>query len=62
MSSELEDEFYKVLLRAYIDSTKDAIFVLCDEMKFLLCNNAGENCLGLAEAKLIEHNKRTPYY
>jgi PAS domain S-box-containing protein len=60
MSSELEDEFYKVLLRSYIDSTNDAIFVLCDEMKFLLCNNSGENCMGLTEEKLIEHNKRTP--
>ena len=60
MSSELEDEFYKELLRAYIDSTNDAIFVLCDEMKFLLCNNSGETCLGLPESTLTEHNKRTP--
>jgi PAS domain S-box-containing protein len=48
------------LLRVYLDSTEDAIFVLCDEMKFLVCNRKMEQWLGKAESELTEHNKRTP--
>ena len=48
------------MLRAYIDSTDDALFVLCDEMKFLLCNHAGENYFGVKEEVLIKHNQRLP--
>lgn len=58
MKSDSEDAFYKELLRTYIDSTNDAIFVLCDEMKFLLCNNAGEKCFAVQEKRLTNHNKR----
>lgn len=36
------------------------MFVLCDEMKFLLCNHAGENYLGIKEDVLIKHNQRLP--
>ncbi|MCK4951791.1 MAG: PAS domain S-box protein [Gammaproteobacteria bacterium] len=55
-----EDTFYQELLRSYIDSTDDAIFVLCDEMKFLLCNHAGEKFFGASEAILTKHNNRAP--
>ena len=33
-----DSQFYLELLRAYFDSANDAIFVLCDEQKFLVCN------------------------
>jgi len=48
------------LLRAYFDSTQNAIFVLCDEMKFLICNKTTERWLCLSENELIEHDKCTP--
>jgi PAS domain S-box-containing protein len=50
--------FYLELLRAYFDSANDAIFVLCDEMKFLLCNRAMETWLGKSELDLTRHNER----
>jgi len=53
-------QFYSELLRAYFDSTQDAIFVLCDEMKFLTCNKTTESWLCLSEDELTQHNKRTP--
>lgn len=55
-----DSEFYSELLRAFFDSTNDAIFVLCDEMKFIICNKMTEKWLGLPEEQLVEHNKRTP--
>ena len=53
-------QFYLELLRAYFDSTQDAIFVLCDEMKFLTCNKTTEKWLGRTEQELTEHNQRIP--
>jgi diguanylate cyclase (GGDEF)-like protein/PAS domain S-box-containing protein len=47
-------------MRAYFDSTDDAIFVLCDEMKFLTCNRTTEQWLGISEQQLTLHNQRTP--
>lgn len=60
--SPLADDarFYLELLRAYFDSTQEAIFVLCDEMKFLTCNKTTEAWLGRTEEELTEHNRRTP--
>lgn len=55
-----DSEFYSELLRVFFDSTNEAIFVLCDEMKFILCNKKTEEWLGLTEKQLIEHNKRIP--
>ncbi len=59
MSPE-SDRFYLDLLRAYLDSADDAIFVLCDEQKFLLCNRRMEQWLGETEASLTAHNRRLP--
>ncbi len=60
-SSLMDDpQFYSELLRAYFDSTRDAIFVLCDEMKFLTCNKTTEHWLGISENELTRHNHRTP--
>jgi len=60
--SSLTDDaqFYSELLRAYFDSTQDAIFVLCDEMKFLACNKTTEHWLCISEDELTRHNERTP--
>jgi diguanylate cyclase (GGDEF)-like protein/PAS domain S-box-containing protein len=52
--------FYLDLLRAYFDSANDAIFVLCDEMKFLFCNRVAEAWLGEPEADLTRHLCRIP--
>jgi len=54
-------QFYSELMRAYFDSTQDAIFVLCDEMKFLTCNKTTERWLGHTEHDLTLHNKRIPF-
>jgi len=53
-------QFYAELLRAYMDSANDAIFVLCDEMKFLVCNQQMQKWLGVPENELTRHNKRIP--
>ncbi|HED52102.1 MAG TPA: sensor domain-containing phosphodiesterase [Gammaproteobacteria bacterium] len=55
-----DGEFYAELLRAYFDSANDAIFVLCNELKFLSCNHRMENWLGIAESELTRHNCRLP--
>lgn len=55
-----EVQFYSELLRVFFDSTNDAIFVLCDEMKFLICNKMTQRWLGYSEDELTKHNKRTP--
>ena len=52
--------FYLELLRAFLDSANDAIFTLCDEEKFLLCNRLTEQWLGESEAELTRHNQRVP--
>ena len=48
------------MLRAYFDSASDAIFVLCDEMKFLFCNRIAEEWLGMTEVQLTRHLHRVP--
>lgn len=53
-------QFYSELLRAYFDSTGDAIFVLCDEMKFINCNKKTQSWLGISEEELTRHNHRIP--
>jgi diguanylate cyclase (GGDEF)-like protein/PAS domain S-box-containing protein len=61
-TSSLNDDvqFYSELLRVFFDSANDAIFVLCDEMKFLICNKQTELWLGHTEHDLTEHKKRVP--
>lgn len=56
----MPDRFYLDLLRAYVDSADDAIFVLCDELKFLFCNRVMECWLGEPESTLTQHNRRIP--
>ncbi len=53
-------QFYSDLLRAFFDSANDAIFVLCDEMKFLTCNKMTQQWLGSSEEVLTQHNNRIP--
>ncbi|MEO6147270.1 MAG: EAL domain-containing protein [Sulfuriferula sp.] len=55
-----DSEFYRSLLRAYIDSANDAIFVLCDEMKFHVANPLLQSWLGASEDRLTEHKCRQP--
>lgn len=55
-----DSEFYRSLLRAYIDSANDGIFVLCDEMKFHVANPLLESWLGVSEESLTEHKNRRP--
>lgn len=59
-SVELEPEIERGLLRAYIDSANDAIFVVCDEMKFHVANPLLVEWLGIDEAELTAHGKRVP--
>ena len=59
-ASDFDSEFYMELLRAYFDSANDAIFVLCDEMKFLSCNKETQLWLGQSEKELTLHNQRLP--
>jgi diguanylate cyclase (GGDEF)-like protein/PAS domain S-box-containing protein len=56
----LEPEIERELLRAYIDSANDGIFVVCDEMKFHVANPLLTAWLGLSEAELTEHGRRVP--
>ncbi len=55
-----DSEFYRSLLRAYIDSANDGIFVLCDEMKFHVANPLLQSWLGESEDSLTEHRCRQP--
>lgn len=55
-----DSEFYRNLLRAYIDSANDGIFVLCDEMKFHVANPMLQSWLGTSEDSLTEHKCRRP--
>ncbi|GBL45481.1 diguanylate cyclase/phosphodiesterase [Sulfuriferula multivorans] len=55
-----DSEFYRSLLRAYIDSANDGIFVLCDEMKFHVANPLLQSWLGVSEESLTEHGRRRP--
>ncbi len=63
MSDSIQDneaQFYHELQRAFFDSTNDAIFVLCDEMKFIVCNLQMQLWLGQSEKNLTQHNQRIP--
>ena len=55
-----DSEFYRTLLRAYIDSANDGIFVLCDEMKFHVANPLLQSWLDQSEDRLTEHGQRRP--
>lgn len=57
---ELESEIERALLRAYIDSANDGIFVVCDEMKFHVANPMMVEWLGVDEAELTAHGRRLP--
>jgi diguanylate cyclase (GGDEF)-like protein/PAS domain S-box-containing protein len=54
----LEPEIERELLRAYIDSANDGIFVVCDEMKFHVANQLLTSWLGVAEADLTAPGRR----
>src|SRR5512139_1425791 len=56
----LEPEIERELLRAYIDSAHDGIFVVCDEMKFHVANPLLTSWLGVAEADLTAPGRRLP--
>ena len=56
----LEPEIERELLRAYIDSASDGIFVVCDEMKFHVANPLLATWLGVGEAELTKHGQRLP--
>ena len=58
--AELEPEIERELLRAYIDSANDAIFVVCDEMKCHVANPLLATWLGVGEAELTAHGQRVP--
>lgn len=57
---ELESEIERALLRAYIDSANDGIFVVCDEMKFHVANPLMVEWIGVDEAELTAHGRRRP--
>lgn len=48
------------ILRAYFDSSSDAIFVLSDKMAFLACNKVMQDWLGMSEAQLVHEHPHTP--
>ncbi|MHB1215410.1 MAG: putative bifunctional diguanylate cyclase/phosphodiesterase [Thiobacillus sp.] len=56
----LEPEIENALLRAYINSANDGIFVVCDEMKFHVANPLLSTWLGIGEAELTAHGRRVP--
>lgn len=56
----LEPEIEWELLRAYIDSANDGIFVVCDEMKFHVANPLLTAWLGVDEIELTAHGHRLP--
>lgn len=55
-----DDDFHLSLLRAYIDSANDGIFVVCDEMKFHVANRLLASWLGETESALAAHQQRVP--
>lgn len=57
---ELEPEIERELLRAYINSASDGIFVVCDEMKFHVANPVLAEWIGVEEAELAQHGQRLP--
>lgn len=59
-AAQLDPELERELLRAYIDSANDGIFVVCDEMKFHVANPLLQQWLGVTEAELTAHGQRIP--
>lgn len=59
-AARLEPEIERELLRAYIDSANDGIFVVCDEMKFHVANPLLVDWLGITETELTAHGHRLP--
>ena len=55
-----DTDFHLSLLRAYIDSANDGIFVVCDEMKFHVANRLLASWLGETEETLSAHKRRLP--
>lgn len=55
-----DSDFHLSLLRAYIDSANDGIFVVCDEMKFHVANRLLAAWLGETEQSLAAHQRRLP--
>ena len=55
-----EKDFHLTLLRAYIDSANDGIFIVCDEMKFHVANHLLAKWLGESEKSLTAHKQRLP--
>ncbi|MBI3777790.1 MAG: diguanylate cyclase, partial [Gammaproteobacteria bacterium] len=53
-----DKDFHLSLLRAYIDSANDGIFVVCDEMKFHVANRLLASWLDKTEATLSAHKQR----
>lgn len=60
VSATQDHEFYLTLMRAYLDSANDGIFVLCDERKFHVANRILESWFGEQETTLTQHNQRLP--
>lgn len=60
VQSPPEKDFHLSLLRAYIDSANDGIFVVCDEMKFHVANRLLAEWLGETEKSLTAHKQRLP--
>jgi diguanylate cyclase (GGDEF)-like protein/PAS domain S-box-containing protein len=58
LHSPSEQDFHLSLLRAYIDSANDGIFVVCDEMKFHVANRLLAKWLGETEKSLTVHKQR----
>lgn len=59
-ASKLDPDIERELLRAYIDSASDGIFVICDEMKFHVANPLLSEWLGVDEEELTAHGRRLP--
>lgn len=55
-----DPDLERALLRAYIDSANDGIFVVCDEMKFHVANPLLVEWLGVSELELTAHGRRIP--
>ena len=53
-----DPDLERELLRAYIDSANDGIFVVCDEMKFHVANPLLVQWLGICEPELVAHGRR----
>jgi len=56
----IDPDLDRELLRAYIDSANDGIFVVCDEMKFLVANRHLVKWFGIPESELVRHAQRVP--